>query len=189
MTHALIPRLRLRLATLAGLVALLGVPVAWAQNWAAATLPADGNIGGAAGQRIGWGYQINNPEAALWLVMTSVTADAFNQAAGEALFDLPVLAPGGAVSQSFAGTDGLYALTWNAQAALGFVNSGVFELTAEWWNGDPLAGGAFVVAAPTLKLDYSAIVTTPVPEATPASMLLLGLASLAVARRLRTNDV
>jgi MYXO-CTERM domain-containing protein len=183
MTHGLSPKLRLRLVVLAGVATLAVAPAAWAQNWVAATLPADGNISGDAGQRIGWGYQINNPDATLWLVLTSVAADAFNQATAEVLFDLPVLAPGNAVSQPFAGADGLVALTWDALAAPGFVNSGVFELAAEWWSGDPLAGGAFVVAAPTLQLDYSAIVATPVPEATPASMLLLGLAALALARR------
>lgn len=157
--------------------------------WTAATDPLDGNIGGPAGSTIGWGYEIVNPEAALWLVLTGVSADPFLNATPLALFDLPVLAPGVTLHQAFDGVNGLYGINWDASAPLGFVNTGAFLLTAEWWDGDPLAGGGFVESADSLSLDYTAIVTQQGPGELPEPALPLlmaaGLAAAALARRYR----
>jgi hypothetical protein len=157
--------------------------------WSAATAPLDGNIGGPAGSTIGWGYQIDNPDAALWLVLTGVSADPFLNATPLALFDLPVLAPGATLSRAFDGVNGLYGLIWGASAPVGFVNTGAFLLTAEWWSGDPLAGGVFVELAENATLEYSAIVTQQVPGELPEPALPLlmgaGLAAAALARRYR----
>lgn len=79
---------------------------------------------------------------------------------------------------------GLYELTWNSSAPLGFTNAGNFVLNAEWWNGDPSAGGSFSSAAPNSIQPYSATVTTATPE--PATVGLVGLVLLAIPLRLRT---
>jgi hypothetical protein len=157
--------------------------------WTAVTDPLDGNIGGPAGSTIGWGYEIANPDAALWLVLTGVSADPFLHGTPLALFDLPVLAPGLTLNQAFDGVNGLYGISWDASAPQGFVNSGAFLLTAEWWDGDPLAGGSFVELADNLSLDYSAIVTQQGPGELPEPALPLlmgmGLAAALLARRYR----
>lgn len=163
---------------------------AFAQPWSAALTPPDGNIGGPPGSTIGWGYDIANEDAALWLVLTGVSADPFEHATPVALFDLPVLAPQQSLLRLFDGVDGLYALTWDTTAPVGYVNVGTFLLTAEWWSGDPLAGGSFFAAADSISLDYSATVTQQQPGElpVPASVALIGaglcaLALLRVQRR------
>ena len=170
-----------RLAMLAMLpAALLLSPGAGAQSWSALTTPADGHIGGLAGSTLSWGYDIANLDAALWLVTTGVSADTFQYAAPMSMFRFPILGPGQADSMPVNGAFGLYGLTWNARAPLGYVNQGSFLLTAEWWNGDPLAGGSYVAAADSIRLDYSATVTglPPVPEPSAVLLLVAGLALL-----------
>jgi hypothetical protein len=185
MAKTVFAELRTHLTAACAVVVLAYAPAALAQTWAAATLPLDGNIAGTASQRIGWGYKIENLDTQKWLVLTGLAADAFQQSTVETLFDLPVLAPGTSASKSFSGgTDGLFALRWNVAATTGFVNTGNFELAAEWWNGDPLAGGQFVANAATVLLRYSAVVTA-VPEASAASMLMLGIAAVALWKRSR----
>jgi hypothetical protein len=60
---------------------------------------------------------------------------------------------------------GLLALTWGASAPLGFVNAGNFDLSAQWWDGDPLANGRFVSDASGASALCAATVTAAeVPE-------------------------
>src|SRR5215471_6058332 len=112
--------------------------------WSFATIPASANIAGPAGSTVGWGYSITNPDASQWLVLSSVSADPFVQAMPLSIFDFPIVAPGITVSQPYNGASGLYQLTWNPGAAPGTTNSGTFVLSAEWWDGNPLAGGIFL---------------------------------------------
>ena len=170
-----------RLVVVATLACGIGLASA-APIWIASTLPGSGNISGVAGSTIGWGYEIANQDASLWLVLTSVSADAFQHAVGDALFDLPILAPGVGDSVAFDGSHGLFALTWDTDAQEGFVNFGNFVLRAEWWDGDPLAGGNFVATAPNKLLAYSALVadapvggTVPLPDTLVLSVSALAL--------------
>ncbi|KQV80099.1 hypothetical protein ASD15_14560 [Massilia sp. Root351] len=177
-----------RVALLAALpAALLLSAGAAAQSWSAATTPANGHIGGRAGSALSWGYEIANLDAALWLVTTGVSADTFQYATPTSMFRFPILGPGQADSMPASGAFGLYGLTWHANAPLGYVNQGSFLLTAEWWSGDPLAGGSYVSAADSMWLDYSATVTSllPVPEPSAAPLLLAGLALLGWRHRSR----
>lgn len=180
---------RLARAGGSGVVALAAVlacaPPVWAQTWSASTQPANGNIAGAAGTRIGWGYEIRNEDAANWLVLTAVGADAFQHGVAEVLFDLPIVAPSSSAARGFSGQDGLFALTWNNDAPIGFVNFGSFALSAEWWDGDPYAGGQWLKPAADVLLGYSAIVA--VPELPPLAMLPLGLAMIALTRHRRQS--
>jgi hypothetical protein len=69
---------------------------------------------------------------------------------------------------------GLYELLWDVSAPVGFVNSGNFTLSGEWWDGDPLNGGNFIADAPDIALPYLATVgqgSSTVPE--PSSFVLL----------------
>ena len=67
-------------------------------------------------------------------------------------------------------------ILWDTNAPSGSVNSGTFDLSAEWWNGDPLNGGTLVSIAPGSSQPYSASLTTT-PE--PATISLAGLVLVA----------
>lgn len=134
-------------------------------------LPADGMVAGPQGSTVGWGYSLTNKSATDWLVTTAVNSDPFLFGSPTLLFDFPDLAPGGTASVPFdkgAGT-GLYQLTWDSSAPLDFSNFGTFTLSAQWWTGDPLKGGAFLQNAPDSTQAYFATVsqTTAIPEPSP----------------------
>jgi hypothetical protein len=165
---------------------------AWAHPlWSAATMPASGHIAGEAGTTIGWGYQIGNEDTARWLVLSGISADVFEHASPLALFDLPILAPGASVAQAFDGVHGLYGLSWDSDTPDNFVNTGMFVLTAQWWDGDPLGGGALAGDAESLNLPYSALAAPaqPVPEPGAPLLMAAGMAALLTARRYRRRCV
>lgn len=185
---------RPRVLALAATLALCAQTALAAPIWSAATLPGNGVVAGAAGSTVGWGYEIVNPEAALWLVLTGVSADVFEHGTPLALFDLPVIAPAASVSTPFDGVAGLYGLAWDADAPEGFSNLGNFVLTAEWWDGDPFAGGRLVEQADALSLAYSATVGPrqgpgEVPAPSVPVLLLVGGAAWLMARRVAPGAV
>ena len=161
---------------------LAAVPGWAAEVYTFNLLPDDGSIAGGAGQTVGWGYSIENQSTTHWLVTSGLAPSSFQFGTPELLFDFPILAPGSSVSVPFdaGASTGLLALTWDASAPLGSVESGSFLLSAEWWNGDPLAGGQFAFAASPLSQSYQA---TVVPE--PGTAALLGLALLVAGVRRR----
>jgi PEP-CTERM motif len=173
----------------------LGSAAAGAVPYDATLLPVGGDAAGPAGTTIGWGYAVTNTDAALWLVFTGLGADTFDHGTPQALFDAPVVAPTSAVSNPYDGLNGLYALTWDGDAPEGFLNTGEFVLHAQWWDGDPLAGGRFVADADDVRLAYTALVMPPdpgtVPEPASALLVLLGggviAARRASARRQRSE--
>jgi len=140
-------------------------------------LPPDGAVQGAPGDTVGWGYALQNQSSTLWLVPTDLNAGKFLNGTPDPLFDFPDLAPGTSVMKDFDPTSssGLYQLTWDASAPLGFVNAGKFVLSAQWWSGNPQAGGIFVSDAPSASAAYKATVTA-VPE--PSTLGLTALAGL-----------
>jgi hypothetical protein len=153
-------------------------------------LPANGAIVGQAGSTIGWGYTVTNGSEH-WLELTSVSADPFEHATGDASpFDFAILAPGQthtAIYDAAVGFPGLFQLTWDLSAPVGFTNIGVFVVTGMLWNASPFDSAAAVIAlAPDLTAAYSASVT-PVPE--PGTLLLMGsgAAMAALARRRRSR--
>lgn len=156
-------------------VALLPSWAAWGDSFSFTALPAD--VAGPAGSTVGWGYTIANESTTSWLVLTALDAGVFDHGTPTSLFDFPSLAPGAIAGVSFdpANQVGLYELTWDATAPVGFVNTGLFTLQGEWWDGDPLAGGAFVSIAPEESAVYSATVTgsTSVPEPSSGAPLIL----------------
>jgi hypothetical protein len=164
---------------------------AFADAYTFGTDPSSGDIQGPAGSTIGWGYSITNDSTTDWLVTTNLAADVFLDATPDASpFDFPIIAPLTTVTLPYdALTDtGLFALTWSATAPAGFTNSGLFTLSAEWWTGDPLSGGAFIDDAANETAAYLATVspaasTTPEPSYSILLIFILGLLCWKARRR------
>lgn len=153
-----------------------------ASDWALSLPTSD--VSGAAGSTIGWGYTITN-NSTEWLWATDVAStNAFQHGTATTdPFDLPVLAPGATVTVDYKlGGVGLADLTWDSDAPMGYVDSGKFQLTSYFYDGDPFAGGNYLGSAGTSEADYSATVTSPIPEnSTTVSfglLLTLGLGGL-----------
>lgn len=136
----------------------------------------------------GWGYALQNQSSTDWLVTTGLNAGTFLYATPQLLFDFPDLAPraGVAVPYDPITPAGLYQILWNQDTPPGFVNSGTFTLSAQWWSGNPTNGGTLIGTAPSTSVPYSASLT-PVPEPGTlglAALVLLGLLAAAACRRL-----
>jgi len=166
---------------------LAAVPGWAAEVYTFSLLPESGSVTGTPGQTVGWGYTIENQSTTHWLVTSGLSSDSFTFGTPELMFDFPILAPGSSISILFdaVGFTGLYALTWDASVPPGSVESGSFMLNAEWWNGDPLAGGQFAFAASPASQSYQAAV---VPEPGTAALLGLALLVAGVRRRWRQSS-
>ncbi|HEY3825571.1 MAG TPA: hypothetical protein VGL82_13490 [Bryobacteraceae bacterium] len=152
-----------------------------------ATIPADGQISGNVGDTIGWGYEIDNLDPADWLGATDLNAGSFDGAVATSVFDFPILAPGEDLLVPFdpVGGSGLYEVVWNSGTAPGSTNQGVFTLSAEWYDGDPNAGGNDLGSAIDQLQSYKVTLSSSsTPEPSGAELLLLGLAGLWSSRRL-----
>ena len=145
-----------------------------------ATIPLNGEISGNIGDTIGWGYEIDNLDPNNWLVATNLDAGSFSGATATSVFDFPILAPGEDLVVPFdpiAGI-GLYEVVWDAGTAPGSSNQGIFTLSADWYDGDPTAGGNYIESAPDQLQSYTVTLGSPVPEPASAGLCLLGLAGL-----------
>jgi hypothetical protein len=139
------------------------------------TIPTDGNISGAPGATIGWGYSITNESTSDWLLATNLDADSFAFGTPTLLFDFPEVAPGATVTEVFdpIGLTGLYEDVLDDSAPNGSVDSGDFVLSAEWYNGDPFNGGTLIGDAPDMEAAYTATVTSSSSTPEPSSFVLL----------------
>ena len=155
------------------LMVLLGSASAFADAISLTLIPASGEVFGLAGSTVGWGYTITN-DTSNWLVTMGLSADLFQNGAADTFFDFPALAPGTSATVDFvAGVSGLYQLTWDTTAPTGFVNSGTFILSSDYFDGNPMMGGTDIGPAPDLMAGYSATVTSSSLPAEPPGVLLL----------------
>ena len=146
------------------------------------TIPGDGNISGAPGATIGWGYSITNESTSDWLLATNLNADSFAFGTPTLLFDFPEVAPGATVTEMFdpIGMTGLYEDVLNDPVLDGSVDSGDFILSAQWYNGDPFNGGTFIADAVDSDAAYSVTVTSSSSTPEPSSFVLLASGIIAI---------
>ena len=156
--------------------------------------PAE-NVSGPGGlfSLTGWGYTLQNQSSSDWLVTTSLDAGTFLYATPQVIFDHPHLAPGASVRVPYDPITpaGLYQILWDQNVPAGFVNSGTFTLSAQWWSADPTNGGTLIGTAPNTSQPYSASLTA-VPEPGSKSVVALSLLLLGVTgvfRRVRRSHV
>jgi hypothetical protein len=162
----------LQLALATGLVILAGGGNAFADNISFTLIPPTGGVSGRPGSTVGWGYTITNGTVN-WLVTLSLSADVFQDGTPDSFFDFPAVAPSSSATVDFvAGVSGLFQLTWDTTAPIGFVNSGTFNLLSDYYNGNPLAGGVDIGPAPDLTVAYSASVTGSLVPEPPVGLLL-----------------
>ncbi|HNY41795.1 MAG TPA: PEP-CTERM sorting domain-containing protein [Bryobacteraceae bacterium] len=150
-------------------------------------LPAGGAISGPAGSTIGWGYSLTNESASEWLLTVGLNTDSFLDGTPILLFDFPILAPNGSVTVPFdeLTSTGLFMLIWDLAAPASSVNSGTFVLSAQWWDGDPLDGGNYIMDALDAGSAYSATVsesTGTIPEPSTWLLVLTAFGTLAYRR-------
>lgn len=147
------------------------------------TLPLSGNVSGPPGSTVGWGYTITNESLTDWLVTTNLSVDSFQNGIPNSIFDFPILQPGTTLTLPFNAMQGLglYEFTWDPTAPVGFINNGNFILSAEWWSGDPLAGGMFLAPAADANSAYTAAVAAAgVAEPSVLLLMAVGLVALSL---------
>lgn len=153
------------------------------------TVPDSVTVASLAGVVTGWGYTLQNQSSTEWLVTTGLTAGTFQHATPDLLFDFPDVAPGATVTVPYNPLTlaGLYQIAWDANTPSGFVNSGTFTLSAEWWSGDPLNGGTRIGTAPSASQSYTATVTPEPATVTLMALSLLLFGVIGVRRRRRQS--
>ena len=169
-----------------------GSPV-WGDSITFSLLPSNGNVSGPAGSLVGWGYSITNDSAADWFLAGNLNSDSFSNGTPNLLFDFPEVAPGATVTESFDSVNGIgiFELQWDPSAPVGFVNSGNFTLSGQWYDGDPFNGGNVIADATDTSLPYSATVTgsSSVPEPSSFPLLASGIVAIIGWRRVRNRRI
>jgi len=157
-------------------------------------IPSGGSVTGPAGSTVGWGYTLTNTTAE-WIQPISLSSDPFQHGVPNPVFDFPAVAPNNSVTLDFSLTAtascgfppcGLYELTWDSTAPLGFTNTGIFTVASDFFSAEPgTPGAADLGPAPDATAAYSATASLS-PE--PGTFALIGvtLACLGVVRRRRS---
>jgi len=163
-------------------------------------LPPD--VSGPAGTTVGWGYSITNNSTTDYLDISGVDAGVFLDGTPDSspfLFSFSSLAPGATDTQAYDPLNdlGLFQLTWDADAPVGFTNSGTFGLYGAFCDpslGDNTCAEDLSVPSTDLAFaDYSATVSPSGVVATPepGTLLLLcsGLSMVALGSKRRKFEV
>jgi hypothetical protein len=160
-------------------------------------IPASGNISGAPGSTVGWGYTLTN-NTSEWIQTMNVSSDPFQKGTPNVILDFPAVAPDGSVTLDFSLVTtascaftpcGLYELAWDTAAPAGFVNSGTFTVSSDFFSAEPGTPGAVDLGpAPDASAAYSATVrgTHVTPEPSGLFLLVsgLGVIGLRVSKRI-----
>jgi hypothetical protein len=176
-------------ALAAGLLLVTAATPICADDVALTLIPASGDVSGPPGSTVGWGYTLTN-NTSDWLQPQTLSADVFVNGTPTVIFNFPAVAPMTSVVLDFSlGASaacslppcGLYELTWDAAAPVGFANNGTFIISSDFFNENPSDPGAIDLgAAPDVTAAYSA---TVVPEPSALLLLLTALGALGVVRR------
>ena len=149
--------------------------------------PENGSVAGAPGRTVGWGFTLRNQDPANWLEVYALDADPFAFGDPEPL-SFPIVGPGATVVEAFVrNVQGLFQVTIDRDAPLGPLDSGVFQIFVQWYDGDPLGGGQLLeplVAKVEARAPYSVTGRVAVPEPNSTALLALSFAGM-VARRVR----
>ena len=158
-------------------------------------LPADGTISGQQGEAVGWGYKVTNLSTEKWLLGGSIISiSPFLHSQTTSLFGYPIVAPSTTVEVPYNGVQGIVKVEWDADAPIGFTNSGIFEFEGNWYDGDPydsINPGNFIESAGIREKPYAVTVVKvgAVPEPSFSVLLIAGGLSgfglLALRRRKR----
>jgi hypothetical protein len=153
-------------------------------------IPATGDVEGLPGSTVGWGYTITN-NSTDWLQPESLNTDVFLNGTPNSIFDFPAVAPSSFVTLDFSLVAtasctsppcGLYELTWDNGAPLGFSNNGTFTISSEFFDQNPAnAGATDLGAAPDITAGYTAT-TGAVPEPSTLPLLITALAGASFCR-------
>jgi len=168
-------------------VTLLASTPGFADDITLTLSPATGHVAGLAGSTVGWGYTITN-NTSDWLQTEGVIGDPFQNGTATSLFGAPAVAPHSSVTVgSLVPTKscpvppcGLYELTWNSTAPMGFTDKGTFTVFSDFYSARPGTPGAKDLGpAPNASANYSATVNCPVPEPSSLFFVLSGVGALA----------
>jgi hypothetical protein len=148
--------------------------------------PSRSVVRGEPEEVVGWGYTLTNHSTSWWLLPTALNSDPFLYGLPMQLFDFPVLTPGSSVIVPFdpAEQTGLYQVSIDRNAPLGFSERGMFRLSAEWWTGDPVEGGQLLNQAEDVSLRWNLQISR-VPEPSYLLPLCITLPVLEWIRRKR----
>lgn len=163
-------------------------------------IPASGGVSGPAGSTVGWGYTITN-NTSNWLETLSLDAGSFTDGTPNLIFDFPTVAPNSSVTETFSSVTnlscvsppcGLYEFTWDSNASAGTVNSGTFNLSSEYFNGDPSNPASIDLGpAPDASIEYSVTANSVGITPEPGTLILIatGICTLVLSRRRKWLEI
>jgi hypothetical protein len=144
--------------------------------------------GALPGGTVGWGYSVTNNDTDHWLVLSGLqpTINFANVGSIGDVFDYPTLAPGASLNTPWVqDVSGLYQLTWDPSAPVGYSSTGQFEVDGTWYYADPNSCPTCLVDGPAqieTVVDFTAIAT---PEPATWGLCLAWILGCLV-RRFRT---
>lgn len=150
-------------------------------DWSIDVLPSV-NLSGPPSSTVQWNYSITNLSDTDTLVLNSLNAGVFQYGMPMSIFDFPIVAPLGSALGP------LYQFTFDSNAPIGFINSGTFDLTADFYIGEPSNDGTFDTSAPDKSVAYSVTVagaTVPEPGTFILVLAILPILSWKLRRRAR----